>query len=292
MPVMNYLQDALLLKPDTQKCLEIEPFEEQVTYINDFLSYCELNDDYNVILVDHNSLSFNYPCSSSLHSKISSKITKIIDHHSPSNQHPEAEIMLDTVASCCTLIYNPSLSAHIKKLILLTILVDSNNLSPSNGKTTKKDIEVVGSILKDLSLSKSDIFKKSEEISSAKFSSAFWSSLSKSQAISVDYKLLTVNSVRIGVASILTPLSTYTGDLEIEVDCLIIGSCVITGGEVKRELELVPGSSEDVCKKVEEWLNGGAGKLETIKEGMYWRQENERGSRKVLMPELEKVFMS
>ena len=53
------------------------------------------------------------------------------------------------------------------------------------------------------------------------------------------------------------------------------------------------GKNKEVSEKVREWLDSGGGLLQTRrKEGdnSIWRQENAKGSRKVLMPELEKIF--
>ncbi|GMH92629.1 hypothetical protein TrST_g179 [Triparma strigata] len=183
-----------------------------------------------------------------------------------------------------------------KILVAITILVDSNFLSPTSGKTTEKDISVITSIIEDLGPQYHEIiYRHAKEVNDAKFSTEFWKGLTKKEASRIDYKEMKVEGVVVGVASVLVELESYKGgkEEEVEVDCLIIGSCVINGEEVVRELEVVEGKNKEVSEKVREWLDSGGGLLQTRrKEGddLIWRQENAKGSRKVLMPELEKIF--
>ncbi|GMI06711.1 hypothetical protein TrVE_jg8088 [Triparma verrucosa] len=295
-PVLNYRSTDVKLKPDSLKALELHPIDKHPLYVDDFFRYCEVESEFNIILVDHNSLSFTSPHSPSLYSKMSSRVIKIIDHHSPSNSHSHADIYLEGVASCCTLIYRKDMENVYKILVAITILVDSNFLSPTSGKTTEKDISVITSIIEDLGPQYQEIiYRHAKEVNDAKFSTEFWKGLTKKEASRIDYKEMKVEGVVVGVASVLVELESYKGgeEEEVEVDCLIIGSCVINGEEVVRELEVVEGKNKEVSEKVREWLDSGGGLLQTRrKEGddLIWRQENAKGSRKVLMPELEKIF--
>ena len=64
---------------------------------------------------------------------MSSRVIKIIDHHSPSNSHSHADIYLEGVASCCTLIYRKDMENVYKILVAITILVgEMKQVVPKN----------------------------------------------------------------------------------------------------------------------------------------------------------------
>ncbi|CAM9537999.1 unnamed protein product, partial [Chrysoparadoxa australica] len=131
-------------------------------------------------------------------------VTRIVDHHmdlgeSSHVQGTAREVAFEEgaalVGSCCTQVaehflkeYKEALTLDVALLLLGVILIDTVNLDPSARRATDRDHQVVKLLFElhpELKERQSTLF---QELSDAKFSPTFWSSLTAEQCLRYDYK--------------------------------------------------------------------------------------------------------
>ena len=118
------------------------------------------------------------------------------------------------VGSTCTLVTERYLSAPegagarldatVAKLLLAVILLDTQNLDPSKGKTTEQDIAAVEALRKVADVP--DTAALFKDMCAQKFSPTFWASLSLPDCLKLDYKQFRQGDVAFGVSSVLVSL--------------------------------------------------------------------------------------
>ena len=91
-----------------------------------------------------------------------------------------------------------------------TILLDTLNLSSTANKTTEEDVEAVRWLEEQRvsALSRQSLF---EELSRAKYSRAFWRSLTVEEVLGQDYKQWSVRGMVLGWSAVLMPLMEVLG---------------------------------------------------------------------------------
>lgn len=147
-------------------------------------------------------------------------------------------------------------------LLESAVLLDTLNLHYSF-KTTPQDIEAVSWLeahrCSPPSITQNELF---DTLSNAKFDPIFWESLSARNALTLDYKTIIINSLRVGWSSILLPISKLQKKerLKEEIDGIIkkehldlmLVSSTVRGKVVRRELLFYSKNcGEELKKKLE-----------------------------------------
>ena len=168
------------------------------------------------ILVDHND---------SFHTEIISPIIEVIDHHAIVSESVKIRLdsiphVIESVGSCATLVARKIMVEHpnfittdlgkiILKMLLLTIVLDTQNFSKSVGKATAEDLRVVDLICnhlgKEIVVDTQLMSEWFSEMSRAKFDPSFWYKAGNEEKIlKYDFKRYELaNGESIGMSVIL-----------------------------------------------------------------------------------------
>jgi exopolyphosphatase len=278
-PVLSIpLQDLQALRPESKYLLSLAG----VTILNNLVSIIDednLPEKAMVTLVDHNQFVVS--------SKNQWSVQTILDHHVDEEAHQDSckermvafdkDLFQALVASTCTLVVerwqkfapgNSPMPATLAILLLGVILIDSINLLPKAGKVTQRDVNAVKFLRETTDWSQlplplevaescshgPDNTKLFETLQSQKFRASFWSGLTASQALKLDYKSFTVSSGHtFGVSSVLQSMAqflekpdVYNGLLEsFFPECDFIGIMFMTIENDKLHRQLLLASPDE-----------------------------------------------
>ncbi|KAL9064330.1 MAG: hypothetical protein Q9157_007870 [Trypethelium eluteriae] len=301
-PLLNIRRADIALRPEFLALLPHADLQSK-----DLITLSDLPEEANLrtslspekthwILVDHNSLQ------GSLGSIYRERVAGVIDHHEEENKVPsdtgEEPRIIERAGSCTSLVTNycreswdsittneaAEYDAQIAQFALASILVDTTNLQ-SKVKVTPSDEEAVKTlemkIAADAQLSTSfDRTGFFNEISRAKSDIG---SLQLHDILRKDYKEWVENGHRLGISSIVKPISFLlqkAGEEEAETnpaDCLLraterfaqdrhlglyamMTTSTSTKGEFQREL-MIKALTEDDAHTARKFANEASGTL-------------------------------
>lgn len=327
-PVVSVPRADLALRRETVLLLEMVGISTQeLTFLDDRrMTAAE------VTLVDHNKL---------VHDELQgSNVVEILDHHMDEQAHDgvvgdlrkvEFHDSSALVASTCTLIAermiqsrDNTMPADLAFTLLGVILLDTVNMSESAGKGTKRDQDIINSLVENTDWSKisrteaaKDFFESDKPnttklynyLSQSKFDVDFWRSLSVQDALRLDYKQFTASSGDVfGASSVLLPLEQLLEKPGFEnevldylsrrkIPLLAILSMVIEDSKPKRSM-LVCGrrSGNSVATNMAKHLKGSESlqlsevdcplntQTCTDLQIRYFEQGNPKASRKQVVP--------
>ena len=346
-PLVNLPATSFHLRPDYQylvKAFNLPPLPSLEPLLENNSPFTGT-----LTLVDANTFSTNLPTDPTSTTHLSAAVTAIFDHHVDQNSHLTASPRVITVptGSTATLIYHhlykPLLTAAMQPppatltatlttliaplaLLLVTIMVDTNDFDSTVGKATPLDESARSGIVEFLNGMPEDAMAEHlpesvaelyEGVVKAKFERAFWDGLTLEELVDMDYKAFKAGGVTVGIASLLLPMESLGREglrlgewrrvFEEGVDCVLF-MCLTKGTEGTVGTE---GGVERGLVAV--WNEKGAGvegflKVGTVLElevddtveygirrklgvGEEWgvrafRQRNRKASRKIVAPVL------
>jgi len=212
------------------------------------------------ILVDHNDPLPNiFP------------VVEIIDHHeivSESARLVLAKVpnQIEPVGSCATLVAErilldaqfceSEIGHQILHLLVLTIILDTQNFSVSLGKTTLKDRLVVELISKHLKVDSATLTNSFECMRDAKFNPQFWYGVGNEEKIlKYDYKQFVTSSGEVvGISTILREIDTrlmeVIGRLKGDRRLSVVGAGYRKNGQLESQLFIVGDLDEKIYEQL------------------------------------------
>ena len=254
-----------------------------------------------LVLVDHNKLASNQ-------AGLETVITGILDHHADEESYPPAAVTdIRPVGSAATIVaesflkdQRDSLDTHLGTLLLGTILLDTVNLDPEAGRVTDDDSKAAKEIIDISGLDSGKLFEKLQ------FEKFNVSSLDSYDLLRKDYKEWQMDSVKLGIGSVLLPIRKWVAkDPDIANECerylkerdldILLAMNAFTSPEFTRQLVVfVPDDS--LRADTIAFLEGSDLGLEKLDvnssaEGCtFYNQKNLGISRKKLQPILKNHF--
>ena len=212
------------------------------------------------ILVDHNDPLPNiFP------------VVEIIDHHeivSESARLLVAQVsnQIEPVGSCATLVAerilldphfcDAEIGHQILHLLVLTIILDTQNFSVSLGKTTLKDRLVVEQIATHLEIDSVTLTNSFERMRDAKFNPKFWYGVGNEEKIlKYDYKQFVTSSGEVvGISTILREIDTHLmeviGRLKGDRRVSVVGAGYRKNGQLESQLFIVGDLDEKIYEQL------------------------------------------
>jgi len=288
---MKLRKDSLLIFEKAGVSIENLLFAEDIT----------INEDTQIILVDHNVVEFPFD----MHDL---KVSLIVDHHkderASSNCRGEQRV-IQTAGSCTSIIAREILkvspqffNSHstIALMYVATILLDTSKFDESTKKTTPLDVEVYEKLSKLVDCPDYDTLL-SARIDVSGFSTG--------DLFRKDLKIRRFGKYTLAMASIPNDHESFvTSDFEDFVDSFMKSResdpfCLMTtsanDGNFKRELSLFsynPSLLGHVSSKLEasNLQLSSLGAIPDSTFGKFWLQGNLGASRKKVMPILRKIL--
>ena len=264
-PFVNLSIDELDSRLDFSSICEIVQINDPVEFFHIRSSNDSVTDITGWIVVDHNNpLPSIHP------------VLEVVDHHEIlSNVSREllarTPHTVEPVGSCATLVAERILSdSHfcetqigrkILHMLLLTIVLDTQNFSSAIGKTTAKDRAIVASICGILKIESSILSESFARMRDAKFNPNFWYKPGNEEKIlKYDYKEFETGAGEIvGISTILRKIDhdlvravhRLRGDKKL----YIVGAGYRENGVVLSQLLIVGDLEDDVVRQLEIQFN-------------------------------------
>jgi len=297
-PIINIPREDMKLRKDSLLIFEKAGVSiENLLFAEDII----INDDTQIVLVDHNVVEFPFDTHDS-------KVSIIIDHHKDEGYFSNCknnQRVIETAGSCLSIIAREILKGspnffnshpNIALMFVATILLDTSNFDEGTKKTTPLDVEIYEK------LSPLVDCPDFESLLAARIDV---SGFSTGDLFRKDLKIRRFGGYTLAMASIPNDHESFvTPDFEDFVDsfmksresdpfCLMTTSAI--DGKFKRELSLF-SYNQVLLGQVSRQLEASNLQLSSLGSipdstfGKFWLQGNLAASRKKVMPILRKIL--
>ena len=221
----------------------------------------------------------------------SDSVTLVIDHHADQGGVlGRAKLIIEKVASCCTLVareFYPLLCPIAKKLLLAVITLDSQN-----GLGTALDLEIASKLAADLGLTMEEGVNLGTKIRNARDAPEFWLRLSPTQILCMDFKKfgnLAMSTIRVTLTA--CNLSAVMESVLNRMDGLKVFAVMTAAPGQGREL-LVYCADDAVLDRLEEEVDklDGYPHLSVSKGWRCFIINNMKVTRKVVAPMIQALL--